>query len=167
MYEHLCHQVMQAVQTQPLQPDHLFGALHDMARNIVGARLFTVTAVDASQSHVRRLYTSNLAAYPTGGTKPLHRDEWYDTVMVGHDVFVKNTIEDIAQVFPDYETIDALDCQSVINVPIIIAGRVYGTVNCLDTAHHYTDERVAKSVDLRMPAAVCLLALQHNQNREG
>lgn len=166
MYEHLCRQVMQSVEMQPPQPDRFFGALHDMAREIVGARLFTVTAVDDTQSHVRRLYTSDPAAYPTGGMKPLRRDNWYDTVMAGYNVFVKNTIEEISQVFPDYETIDALGCQSVINVPIIIAGKVYGTVNCLDVAHHYTQERVRKSVDLRMPAAVCLLALRHYQNKE-
>ncbi len=56
--------------------------------------------------------------------------------------FVANTIADIAKVFPDYELINSLGCQSVVNMPVVIGGELVGTVNMLDVDGYYTPERV-------------------------
>lgn len=45
--------------------------------------------------------------------------------------FVANTLEDIAQVFPDHPIIKSLGCGAVINMPVFLAGRFMGTVNVL------------------------------------
>jgi hypothetical protein len=61
-------------------------------------------------------------------------------------------------VFSDHETIWALGCGSVINIPVVIAGELLGTVNCLDVEHHYTPERVERSKLLAIPAKLAFLA---------
>jgi len=63
----------------------------------------------------------------------VHKDRRY---------FVANTIADIAKVFPDYELIDSLGCQSVVNMPVVLGRELVGTVNMLDVEGHYTPERV-------------------------
>ena len=139
-------------------PDVPWIALETLARKLIGAKLFTTMTVDMKNEVARRAYTSDPASYPASGTKPIRYDSWFDIVHKERRSFVANTIEDIAQVFPDHELIDALGCQSVVNIPVEVGGELLGTVNCLDVAHHYTPERVAASELLKMPARLAFLA---------
>lgn len=123
-------------------------ALQTLVREVIGAKLFTVMLSDMKAGLARRAYTSDPANYPASGTKPTHRNEWFDIVHGERRAFVANTIEDIAKVFPDHELIKSLGCESVINLPVYIGGEMLGTVNCLDVAHHYTPERVERAKSL-------------------
>ena len=72
--------------------------------------------------------------------------------------FVANDIDGIAAVFADHELIRSLGCESVINVPIVVAGEVLGTINCLHEAGFYTERegrggRGAEAARRRLPAA--------------
>jgi hypothetical protein len=133
-------------------------ALQTLTRAVIGAKLFTIMTVDMTAGLARRAYTSNAAAYPVSGTKPVHYDDWFDLISNQRRPFVANTIADIAKVFPDHETIWSLGCGSVINIPVFVGGQLRGTVNCLDAEHHYTPERVGKSKRLAMPARLAFLA---------
>lgn len=133
-------------------------ALETLARKVIGAKLFTTMTVDMKNEVARRAYTSDAVSYPSSGTKPIRYDSWFDIVHKERKSFVANTIEDIAKVFPDYELIDSLGCQSVINIPVVVGGELLGTVNCLDVTHHYTPGRVAASELLKMPARLAFLA---------
>jgi hypothetical protein len=133
-------------------------ALETLARNVIGAKLFTTMTVDMKNEVARRAYTSDPVSYPSSGTKPIRYDSWFDIVHKERKSFVANTIEDIAKVFPDYELINSLGCQSVINIPVVVGGELLGTVNCLAVAQHYTEERVAASELLKMPARLAFLA---------
>lgn len=135
-----------------------FEALHRLFDGAVGARLFTVTTVDLDRAEARRLYTSDAVTYPVSGAKPIVVDPWYELVIEGHHSFVKNTLAEIAEHFPDHATIGSLGCGSVINLPVMLAGAVVATVNCLDVEHHYTPERVALSKHLELPAKLAFLA---------
>lgn len=137
--------------------DAAFEALQALTKATVGVKLFTVMTVDMEAGLARRAYTSNPKSYPATGTKPIHRDAWFDIVHIERRPFVANTIEDIAKVFPDYELIDSLGCQSVVNLPVILGGELVATVNMLHETGHYTPERVAAIVrDLTIPAQLCL-----------
>lgn len=133
-------------------------ALQTLSQKIIGAKLFTIMTVDMKNELARREYTSDAESYPVSGTKPIHYDRWFDTVHKDRQSFVANTIADIATVFSDHETIWALGCGSVINIPVVIAGELLGTVNCLDVEHHYTPERVECSKLLAIPAKLAFLA---------
>jgi hypothetical protein len=122
--------------------DEAFSALQALTQATVGAKLFTYMTVDMEAEVARRAYTSDAANYPTSGTKPIRYDSWFDVVHKQRQYFVANTIADIAKVFPDYELIDSLGCQSVVNMPVVIGGELVGTVNMLDVDGYYTPERV-------------------------
>ncbi|KAB0678789.1 GAF domain-containing protein [Aureimonas leprariae] len=143
---------------EDVAPDALWTALQDLARQLVGAKLFTVTRVHMAEGLVRREYTSDPEAYPVSGTKPIHRDRYFEVVHEQHRPFVANTIAEIATVFPDHETIASLGCGSVLNLPAFLGGEIIGTVNCLDVEHHYTPERVERSRHLALPAKLAFLA---------
>jgi GAF domain-containing protein len=130
-----------------------FAALQQLTQATVGAKLFTYMTVDMASELARRAYTSDPANYPTSGTKPITYGPWFEVVHTERRFFVANTIADIAAVFPDYELIDSLGCQSVVNMPVILHGELVGTVNMLDVAGHYTAERVQTIKDvLSIPA---------------
>src|SRR5690606_5458322 len=117
-----------------------FLALQDFVRRIVGAKLFTVMLVDMEAELARRAYTSDPENYPASGTKPIRYDRWFDIVHKARQPFVANSIADISTVFADYELIDSLGCQSVVNLPVVLGGELIGTINMLDVADHYTPE---------------------------
>ena len=91
-----------------------FAALEALARATVGCRLFTVMLVDLEAMVARRACSSDPAAYPTSGEKPVEMNPWFETVGGRGEIFVANTIEDIAEVFPDAALIASLGCASVV-----------------------------------------------------
>ena len=121
-----------------------FAALHALSEATVPVRLWTVMTVDMEAGLARRAFSNMAQAYPTSGTKPVTRNAWFDIVHGRHESFVANSIEEIAAVFPDHETIAALGCASCLNLPVVVAGKLAATVNMLDAGGHFTPERVAE-----------------------
>lgn len=143
------------------QPQSAFDALCSLTGDLVGHKLFTLMTFDQATGEACRIYSNMPDAYPVSGKKPAQENDWSRHVIDGKQIFVANTIDDIANVFPDYELIKSLGCESVINVPIFVAGRFLGTINCLHEAGYYTPGRVAASEALKLPGATCFL-LQHS-----
>jgi hypothetical protein len=138
----------------------VWAALRRLAADVAGHKLFTVMTVDLAAGLARRAYSDHPAEYPVSGSKPIHRDRWFDIVHGQQQCFVANTIEEIADVFPDYALIASLGCGSVINLPVAIDGELVATINLLHEAHHYTPARVAAAAArLTAPATLaCTLA---------
>ncbi|MGQ7845588.1 hypothetical protein ACUNV4_13980 [Granulosicoccus sp. 3-233] len=138
--------------------EQAYAALHRLADACVGAKLFTIMGVDMDAMLARRSYTSDIRNYPASGTKPIAMNSWFDIVHGKQESFVANTLVEIAEVFPDHELIGSLGCGSVINLPVILGGKLVATVNMLDIEHHYTEERVAwVERQLRLPAVAAVL----------
>ncbi len=141
--------------------DAAYAALHRLADDLIGARLFTVMTVDMATNLASRSYTSDPASYPTSGTKPIERNDWFEVVHDRHEMFVANTLADISKVFPDHELIGKLGCGSVINLPVIRAGELIATINMLDVENNYTPERQDLAADaLTLPAIATLLTVE-------
>jgi hypothetical protein len=151
------HNLASALASADNQPRTTFEALCAFAQQTVGAKLFTLMTFEARTRGAQRVFSNMPDAYPELGTKPLNETWWSDHVLDGHKTFVANDIDAIAEVFPDHELIASLGCQSVINVPVVINGAVYGTINCLDEAGYYTPDRVAASEALKLPGAAAFL----------
>ncbi len=142
-------------------PDQAYDALSELTQTLVGAKLFTVMTVDMITELAQRAYTSDPKNYPTSGTKPITHNSWFAIVHDRHECFVANTIEEIAEVFPDYELINSLGCQSVINLPIVIGGTLAATVNILHEEGFYTQERVTRTKEmLALPSLAALCVAQ-------
>ncbi|WP_299948338.1 GAF domain-containing protein [uncultured Ruegeria sp.] len=143
--------------SHPNQPEAIFKAVADEVSKTIGAKLFTIMELDREKRVARRSYTNMPDAYPATGEKPMREDAWSAQVEGRHETFVANTIEEIASVFPDHELIQSLGCESCLNLPIVVAGKVIGTLNCLHKAGHYTADRVAAAETLKQPGALALL----------
>ncbi len=148
------------------RPDAAFDALHALTRATVGVRLFTIMTVDMQRMLASRAYTSDPANYPCSGTKPVEMNSWFEVVHRRREMFVANTLADIAKVFPDHALIGSLGCGSVVNLPVILGGELAATMNILDREHHYTPERVAAvGTHLSLPAKAALLAFDRLARR--
>jgi hypothetical protein len=140
-------------------PDAAYAALHRLADAAVGVRLFTVMTVDMAAGLPRRAYSSDLDSYPTTGTKPIEMNAWFEVVHDRQEMFVANTLAEIAKVFPDHELIGSLGCGSVVNLPVLRAGQLVATVNLLDAEGYYSSDRVERSrAELTLPAMATLLS---------
>ncbi len=158
------HDFTEAIADGHDQPQTVFAAMARLTDALIGVRLFTLMTFDPVTRGARRFYSNMPEAYPVFGTKEVEEGFWTGHVLDRKETFVANTIQDIAEVFEDHELIRSLGCESVINVPVVVAGKTLGTINCLDAAGHYTPERVAKSEQLKLPGAACFLlhaALTH------
>jgi len=140
-------------------PTQASDALCKLTKATVGAKLFTVMTADMERMESRRAYTDDAANYPTSGTKTIQMNRWFEQVHGRHEAFVANTLAEIDTVFPDAELIGRLGCGSVVNLPIILAGKMVATVNMLHEEGYYTPARVAQVHDLLTLPAMAALAV--------
>ena len=148
------------------QPVTAFDALCRLCDEVVSAKLFTITDHDPNRDLTRRLYSNMPDAYPVSGTKPVDKGSaWYVHVVGRQQIFIANDYAAIANVFPDHAFIQSLGCEAVINIPIVVAGRVLGTLNCLDAKGTYTREISAAAESLKLPGAACMLLSQSLNGR--
>ena len=122
-------------------PDRLaaaFATPEAITRERAGCRLFTAMTSNPAEGHSARVYSSDPVSYPVSGRKPIVPNAWTRRVLDDKQPFVANTIAEIAAVFPDHALIESLGCGSCLNVPVIVAGQVRGTVNILAAAPSLT-----------------------------
>ena len=155
------HEFTAALATSVDQPMTVLRAFETLVQKTVGAKLLTLTTVEPTTGEAARIFSNLPKQYPVAGRKPADETDWSRQVLRDRKTFVANTIKDIAAVFPDYELIRSLGCESVVNVPVEVAGKVIGTINLLHEAGYYTPERVAQTEHLRLSAAMCFLLCQH------
>ena len=132
-------------------------ALDALVQHRVGARLFTVMAFDAATGISRRIWTNAPEVYPVGGEKPLPQNDWTRQVIEQRRAWVANSPAEVAEMLFDHATIAALGCGAALNLPIVVADQVIGTLNLLDAAGHFTPARLAAADTLRLPGAAVLL----------
>ena len=135
-------------------------ALHRLAEDTVGVRLFTLTADNPKKGYVRRVYSSDETAYPVLGTKPIVFDDTYRKMTEERFVYVANSVAAMEADFPDLDLIVSLGCGSVVNIPVVAGGEMLGSINLLHEEGWYTPERVAAANALVVPAIACFLLLR-------
>ena len=143
------------------QPQSYLSALEKQVNDTVGVKLFTLMEIDHVRNVARRNYSNMPEAYPVSGEKPRNLTKWSEQVEVAKQIFVANSIDEIAEVFPDYELIQSLGCESCMNIPIVVQDKVIGTLNCLHEAGHYTPQRVAAAEELKHAGALAFLLIAH------
>jgi hypothetical protein len=121
------------------QPSPALHALQDAFAEVIGYKLFTILLHDPSAKVVSRAFSSMPEAYPVGGTKPIADTPWAQQVLERGETFVGHERDDIRRVFPDYELIWSLGCESVLNLPVRWDGSVIGTCNLLHVRRWYSN----------------------------
>lgn len=124
-----------------------------------GSLLTTASLYDVDNMRSRRVWTDDAAAYPVGNFKRLDKNRYFERVIEGCQPFYSTTIEEIAEVFFDWEKIQALGFESNMNLPAIANGRVIGTVNLLNRKGHFTPDRVAAVMRWQPVATLAFLLL--------
>ena len=145
-------------------PETVFQALHKAISEGVGIREMTISALDHEKQLARRAYTSNSAAFPVSGLKPMTVDTWSETVLDQGKTFVSNSTAELIPHFNDHAVINALGCEAVTNIPVKTPAGVIGTVNLMDRAGYFTAERVAALngiVEAHTPVLLGALAASH------
>jgi GAF domain-containing protein len=127
----------------PGQPAPLYRALDQALGDVIGHKLFTLLYVAPDRRRVKRVYSSNPAAYPVGGFKEMGPTPWGAHVIEGRKPYVGRNAADIRWAFPDHAQIASLGLESALNVPVSYDGRCLGTMNLLDAAGRYRDEHGA------------------------
>ncbi len=139
----------------------IFAALDRMAQDLVGARLVSCSVFDEATWQARRVYTNNPDVYPLSGLKAVTPSRWTETVLDNGQIFVANSIDEIAEVFPDHPTIAGLGLGAAMNLPVRLAGAFLGTVNLLDKPGAYGPDQLEAAKDLRLPAIAAFCSLHH------
>lgn len=140
-------------------PAAALGALEALVQRDVGAKLFTVSVQHPVTGMARRAWTNAPEVYPVGGEKPLPENRWTEIVVRQRRTWVANTPQEVAELLFDHETIASLGCGAAVNLPVVVADRVLGTINLLDVPGHFTPERLAALDGLRLAAVAVLLRL--------
>ncbi len=135
-------------------PNALFAALAAVAAEAMDCVLFTVMRCDAAAGEVERLYSTNLEAYPVGGRKAKRDTPWARQVLGDRRIFVGAGDAAIRGAFDDHEKILGLGLHSIINVPVVRAGRCVGTVNFLMARSAVAAADIALAEELGRIAAV-------------
>lgn len=126
----------------PDQPIAVLEAAGEAFSKAVGHRLYTVTRNLAGGREVERIYSTNPEVYPVGGRKPVLPNAFTQRVRQEMKPFLAKTPAGFIPLFPDHETITGLGLGCVMNLPIIFAGTVLGTVNLLDREGAYDERHV-------------------------
>lgn len=150
--------VVRASGAAPFDPLALCAAVDAYMRPVLRQALCTVNRHDARELRLTRLYSSNPAAYPPGGSKDKRGLPWGQHVLVERRVFVGEGTQAIRASFDDHEAIARLGLRSVINVPVVFEQQCLGTLNLLMQSASVTAQQVALA---RVAALLLLPALQH------
>lgn len=119
-----------------------YSSIDQCVKRLVGHRLFTLLVVVDGGTAVERIYSSDPVAYPVTGRKAMGPTPWGDHVIKGMQPWHGRTMADIRWAFPDHALIESLGCGSCINIPVIVLGRMIGTMNVLDREDAYGDQAV-------------------------
>ena len=149
------------------QPGTTYRALERLVDRTIGVKLFTLMEIDHDRDVAWRSYTNMPDAYPLQGEKPRMQNRWSAAVVDRHETFVANSFGEIAEVFADHALIRSLGCESCLNLPVVIRGRLCGTLNCLHVAGHYTPDRVAAAQSLKPAGALAFLMAESTRNEGG
>lgn len=142
-------------------PSGLFSELHRLCDDTVGVKLFTCSRFDIEAGTAKRIYTSDEDAYPLTGMKEITPNRWTKIVLDDRQTFCAETIDDLRDVFPDHEKIEALGLGAAINIPVFVCGQMLGSVNLLDVNNSYTSATVDRLKALSVCATLSFLSHLH------
>lgn len=142
----------------PRQPEATFAALDAALQQAVGHRFLTVLLYRRDEGVAERLYSSRPDLYPAQGRKAFAEAPIQRRVAETAAPYIGRDAEDIRRDFPDHAKIFALDCESILNMPVVWRGRALGQVNLLHAAGHYGPAQlplVRPLVQMAIPALLC------------
>lgn len=142
------------------QPGPVLTALDEALAESIGHRLFTIMRHDPVKGRNRRIYSSDAAAYPVSGFKPVNWEHpWSQRLLREGMPWIGRDAADIVWAYPDHQTISALGLASAMNLPVRWNGRTLGTLNLLHRAAYFTEADAETGALFAALAVPALLAV--------
>ena len=141
----------------PQQPEATFAALDQALQDSVGHRFLSMLLYHRDEAVAERLYSSRPALFPARGRKRFADAPIQHQVATTGQPYIGRDATDLRRDFPDHEKIFALDCQSILNMPVLWQGTTLGQVNLLHEAQHYGEQHlpiVQALVQMAVPAFI-------------
>lgn len=145
-----------AALAEPGLPAKGFAALETALGALIGHRLFTIMRHDPVAGCNARIHSSQPQAYPPGGRKPLADTAWTRQLIREGRPWIGRDRAEIAAHFSDHALIQALGCDSILNLPVRWQGKTIGTLNLLHEAGWYEE---ADAVPGRLVAGLAIPVL--------
>jgi len=121
------------------QPEKIFSIIDQCLNKMIGHRLFTILILDLDSDSCQRCYSSQPDLYPIGGKKKINRsDDFFHELVIKKKPRLCYNYEDIKVAFYDHELIYSLGCESAINYPIQVEGKIIGSLNILHKSEWYS-----------------------------
>lgn len=136
----------------------LFDAVHRLAQEVIGCRLFTIMRFDASRFEVERLFSNRHDVYPLGGRKKKAGSAWGDQVLTRHQPFLGKDRDAIRTHFDDHDTLFAMGLGSILNIPVAYDGQCVGTMNLTHEEGWYDAGKMAAGLTIAAYLAAPLMA---------
>lgn len=134
----------------------LMDALIHLFSKLPGVMDATMLAVSADQTMVRRIGTSNEKMFPRNGGEGLNSaDPWCQQIMVKKLPVLANDKAGLVHYLTEAAAIEAAGYGASGSFPIIIGGRVAGTINMLAPEGHFTKAALA-TVESLLPIAALI-----------
>lgn len=146
-----------ALAAGPGAPDPLLRSIDGLAQRLLGHRLFTALRYDVAAGMAHRLYSSAPDLYPASGSKRISTAPALRRMVDTGMPLLTPDAAAVRENFPDADAIFSLGCASVLNLPVIVGGRLLGQVNLLHQAGHYPPWAVEVGMVLAALAAPAFL----------
>ena len=118
----------------------------------------TLLAVSTDQTMVKRIGSSNARMFPSGSNEPLNpADPWCRKIMEEKQPVLADGKAGLAHYLTEAAAIEAAGYGASGSFPIIIGGRVAGTINMLAPERHFTEAWIATVKALLPYAALIFL----------
>lgn len=139
-------------------PQALFGLLAERLGESVGYELLTLLIADEDGSRLVRPYSSRPDQFPCGAADPVEDTRWFRRLFVEQKPVIANDAASIRDWLPAFADAETLGYGSLLNLPIVVTGKVVGLINIMGGSNHFDDRRVEAVRDEMPLAALALLA---------
>lgn len=122
------------------------GALFDLLAIRIGEtvqpKLLTVLAPGPGGHNLQRLYSSDPVNFPLSPADEVVSSPWFRKLFVDRETIVANDPESILSWLPDWQSLIDMGHGSLVNMPLITAGKAIGLINVMAATGHFQSNRV-------------------------
>jgi GAF domain-containing protein len=138
-------------------PNAIFELIARRLKASPGYDLLTVLAPVTSRVRLDRLYSTNHGQYPLGAADEVEDNGWFRQLFSRKQAIVANTLEEIGEWIPDYAIFIEQNYDSLLNLPVVFAGRTVGLINIMAGEGHFGEAALAEIRSILPLAAVAIL----------
>ncbi|MFE7423129.1 GAF domain-containing protein [Rhodococcus sp. NPDC057529] len=110
------------------------------------AILLTILSWDPQQGTLTRIYSSDPAFNPVGGTKKLEVSQsWTDTCIDQGRRFVAPTLTELQSAFTDWKAIQQYGGGAIVNLPLVAENSTVAVVNILGPSGSLTEDDIERA----------------------